>query len=224
MTRRFSKLRMLLLAGAAFSACLTCHAQQFVYTNDNIAESNSTTALTVSSKGSVTVLHSYATGGRGIGDSGFLASQPIASAQTAEKWCLFVSNSGSSNIAAFQVDVKNGSLTTVQGSPFSDGASGRQSYGMSLATGAGKLLFAANTTSNTISVMKISSDCALKLTSTTEVSYAPVGLKVTPNGNFLIASYLGPVDSFKIDYETGSVTELGPFAAQGPTAGIATRF
>ena len=47
---------------------------------------------------------------------------------------------------------------------------------------------------------------------------SPSGMKVTPNGEYLIAAYIGDVDSFKIDPTTGDLTELGPFKTQGPGA------
>jgi hypothetical protein len=45
-------------------------------------------------------------------------------------------------------------------------------------------------------------------------------MKVTPNGKYLIAAYLESVDAFKIDYSTQSLTETGPFAAEGAAAGV----
>jgi hypothetical protein len=44
---------------------------------------------------------------------------------------------------------------------------------------------------------------------------SPSGMKVTSNGDYLIAAYIGQVDSFKIDPITGDLTELGPFKTQG---------
>ena len=212
------------MLGAVALACASASsAQEYVYTNDNIASANSSTVLSVDTTGSLKVLHTYSTGGMGSGGGSDYASQPVAAAKTSANWCLFVSNARSSNIAAFRINLKNGRLTTVAGSPFSDGASGEQISGISLAVGRGKLLFAANSQSESISVMKVSSNCGLSLVGTVSLSYAPVALKVTPNGNYLIASYLGPVDSFSINYKGGTITELGPFPSQGAPAGIDIR-
>jgi len=219
----FSKLGTFLFAAVGLTCASASLAQQFVYTNDNIVSSNSTSLLSVDSTGSLKVVHTYSTGGKGSGSGSYYASQPIAAAQTLANWCLFVSNAGSSNIAAFRINSKSGKLTTVSGSPFSDGASGEQMSGISLAVGKGKLLFAANSESGSISVMRISSNCALTLATTLNLSYAPVALKVTPNGDYLIASYMGPVDSFHINYNDGTITEIGPFQSRGAPAGIDIR-
>lgn len=219
----FSKLWVFLLAAAGLACASASLAQQYVYTNDNIASSNSTSVLSVDSTGSLKVLHTYSTGGRGSGGASYYGSQPIAAAQTSANWCLFVSNAGSSSIAAFRVNSKSGKLTTVSGSPFSDGASGEQMSGISLAVGRGKLLFAANSESNSISVMQISSNCGLNRAATVTLSYSPVALKVTPNGNYLIASYMGPVDSFHVDYTDSTIAEIGPFQSKGAPTGIDIR-
>jgi len=223
MSSYFSRLRLVALAAVALACASVSLAQQYVYTNDNIASANSTTVLSVDTTGSLKVLRTYSTRGKGSGSGSDYGSQPIAATHTSTNWCLFVSNAGSSNIAAFRINLKNGKLTTVPGSPFSDGASGEQMTGISLAVGKSKLLFAANSESDSISVMKVSSNCTLSLVGMVNLSYAPVALKVTPNGNFLIASYLGPVDSFHIDYKDNTITELGPFPSKGAPAGVAIR-
>ena len=205
---------------AIFSLCIgNALAQQYIFTNNNVANStNSTTALTVSGKGALKVLKTYPTGGKSAG-SGYFALSPITSAKTRLGNCLFVSNGGDSTIAAFQMNLFNGSLTAVHGSPFSDGVSGTQRLGVGLAVG-GALLFAGNTSNNTISVLRISSGCSLKFIKQVTVSGSPAGMKVTPDGAFLIAAYIGQVDSFKIDASTGDLTELGPFTPKGSAAGV----
>ena len=223
MSSHFPKLRFLMLGAAALACVSASLAQQYVYTNDNIASANSATVLSVDTTGSLKVLQTYSTGGMGSGGGSDYGSQPIAAARTSANWCLFVSNARSSSIAAFRINLNNGQLTKVSGSPFSDGASGEQMSGISLAVGESKLLFAANPESDSISVMKISSDCGLSLVGTVSLSYAPLALKVTPNGSYLIASYLGPVDSFSINYKAGTITELGPFPSKGAPAGIDIR-
>jgi 6-phosphogluconolactonase (cycloisomerase 2 family) len=219
MNLQFWKVRGLLTA-ALLAGCISASAQQYLFTNDNIASGNSTTALGTNQYGAITVLQTYATGGKGSGEGSYFGSQPIIAAQTSDNWCLFVANNGSSTVAAFQINLQNGNLTAVSGSPFSDGESSDQPEGISLAQGKGQLLFAGNSRFNNISVMKISSDCSLSLANTVPLSYSPVALKVTPNAGHLIASYLGPVDAFHINYSSDQITEQGPFEAQGATAGI----
>jgi 6-phosphogluconolactonase (cycloisomerase 2 family) len=194
-------------------------AQQYIYTNNNVAGgANSTTAISVSPKGVVKVIKTYPTGGKSAG-GGYFALSPITSAKTLLGTCLFVSNGGDSTIAAYQMNLFHGTLTAVKGSPFSDGGKGAQHSGVGLAAG-GSLLFAGNTNNNSISVLRIRSSCSLKLLTTVTVPGSPVGMKVTPDEKYLIAAYLGPVDSFRIDYAAGSLTELGPFSPHGSAAGV----
>lgn len=196
------------------------HSQQYLYTNDFMSGTNTTTALRVSKAGVVKPIETYPTGGLSQTGGAYFAMTEIASAQTKSNRCLFVSNGGSANIAAFTIDFTNGKLKTVHGSPFSYGV-GAQSDGMSLAVGNNKLLFVGNSTNADISVLKISPSCALKAVSTASTGgNLPVAMKVTPNGKYLITGELGPVDSFSIDYTTGTLTELGPFSSQGAAAGM----
>ena len=178
------------LAGVfAFSAA-NALAQQYIFTNDNVANSgNSTTALSVNSKGAVKLLKTYPTGGKSAG-SGYFALSPITSAKIRLGTCLFVSNGGDSTIAAFQVNLFLGTLTAVHGSPFSDGATGAQHFGVGLAAD-NHFLFAGNTNNNSISVMRINANCSLKALKMFTVPGSPSGMKVTPNGDYLIAAYIG---------------------------------
>jgi hypothetical protein len=205
---------------AIFAVCSeNVVAQQYIFTNNNVANStNSATALTLSGKGVLKVLKTYSTGGNSAG-GGYFALSPITSAKTRLGTCLFVSNGGDSTIAAFQMNLFDGTLAAVHGSPFSDGVSGAQRFGVGLATG-GSLLFAGNTSKNSISVLRISANCSLKVLKQVTVRGSPAGMKVKPGGAFLIVAYIGQVDSFKIDASTGDLTELGPFTPQGSAAGV----
>lgn len=193
--------------------------QQYIFTNDNVANStNSTTALTLSAKGVLKVLKTYPTGGKSAGNA-YFALSAITSARTRLGTCLFVSNGGDSTVAAFQMNLFTGTLVAAHGSPFSDGVSGAQHLGVGLAAG-GSLLFAGNTNNNSISVLRIGSNCSLKVLKQVTVPASPSGMKVTPDRAFLIVAYIGRVDSFKIDSATGDLTELGPFTPKGSAAGV----
>jgi 6-phosphogluconolactonase (cycloisomerase 2 family) len=194
-------------------------AQQYIFTNDNVANSNnSTTVLAVTGGSALKVLKTYPTGGKSAG-GGYFALSPVTSAKSRLGTCLYVSNGGDSTIGAFQMDLFNGTLTTVHGSPFSDGVTGAQQFGVGLTSG-NRMLFAGNTNNNSVSVLKINSNCSLKLLQVVTVPASPAGMKVTPDGNFLLVAYIGQVDSFKIDSTTGELTELGPFATKGSAAGV----
>lgn len=214
-------LRVLMLAAAGLVLCpAILPAQQYIYTNDNVAnQTNSTTVLKVSKKGGVKVIKTYSTGGKSTGGNSYFALAPLASAQIKRTNCLFVSN-GDSTIAAFTITASSGLLKAVKGSPFKDGDSGTQRYGVGLAVGMNHLLFAGNSSTGNISVLKISPTCALEVAKTYAVAGSPDAMKVTPNGKYLIVTYLGLVDSFQIDYTKGELKELGPFTPKGAAAGV----
>jgi 6-phosphogluconolactonase (cycloisomerase 2 family) len=216
------KFYSILFTAAVLATTSTARAQQYLYTNDNVNDqTNSTTALRVNADGKLTIIKTYSTGGKSSGAATYFASHPIAYAVVDKKSsCLFVSNGGDSTIAAFSINTTNGELTAVKGSPFAYGVSGDQSFGVSLATGNNQLLFAANSKDDSISVLKISSSCSLQTSSSVNLPYSPVDFKVTPNEKDLIVTYMGPVDSFVIDYTNGSLTEMGPFSSVGSAAGL----
>ena len=213
--------RTLLAFAAVLSVLLPCalQAQQYVYANnddDSGGDHNLVTAFKVSNTGQMSLISTYPTGGLGTG--GFNAENTIVAAKVGSNDCLFVSNGGSNNVSAFTLDPTNGSLTAVSGSPFASGGQG-DNYGIGLAVADNKLLFAGNTVSGNITVFIIKSNCALKLGNSYNVPGSPDGMKVTPNGKFLIEANLGNPDSWQIN-SNGTLTELGPFSSHGATAGV----
>jgi 6-phosphogluconolactonase (cycloisomerase 2 family) len=198
----------------------TSQAQQYLYANnddDSSGDNNIVTAFSVNT-GQLTLINTYATGGLGTG--GLNAVSSITTAKAGSNYCLFVSNGGSNNISAFTIKLSDGTLTTVTGSPFASGGEGNN-YDIGLAVGDNKLLFAGNTVSDNISVFTINSDCSLTLGQTYATPGSPDGMKVTPNGAFLIEANIGSPDSWKIDYSNGALTQIGPFTSQGLAAGVA---
>jgi 6-phosphogluconolactonase (cycloisomerase 2 family) len=222
---RFGTLLLLSSVAALATFCpVALHAQQYIFTNDNVYAGNnnmpnSATALSVSSKGVAKVIATYSTGAVSSGGGDFAQTQ-VASADTSAASCLFASNGGNSTIAAFTIDLKTGHLTTVKGSPFPSGGSGDQQYGIGLTTGNGHLLFAANTADRSISVIKIKPDCSLQGVTNYSVSGTPDGMRVTPNGKFLLVALLGTVDSFQINYKNGTMKDLGAINSHGDAAGV----
>jgi 6-phosphogluconolactonase len=195
------------------------HAQQYVYANnddDSGGDHNIVTAFKVSNTGQMSVINTYQTGGLGTG--GYNAVSTVAATRIGSNDCLFVSNGGSNNISAFTIDPTNGTLTAVSGSPFASGGEGNN-YDIGLAVADNKLLFAGNTVSDNLSVFVIKSNCALNLGNTYSVPGSPDGMKVTPNGKFLIEANVGSPDSWQIN-SNGTLTELGPFPAHGTAAGV----
>jgi len=217
-----TQLHKLLSLAAILFFVLPCimQAQQYVYANnddDSGGDHNQVTAFTASNTGQMKVINTYTTGGLGTG--GYNALNSIAAAKVGSNVCLFVSNGGSNNVSAFTIKPSDGTLTAVKGSPFSTGGAGNN-YNIGLAVGDNRLLFAGNTVSNNISVFGIRSSCALELSKTYNTPGSPDGMKVTPNGKFLVEANLGSPDVWQIDYSNGSLTELGPFTSQGTTVGV----
>jgi 6-phosphogluconolactonase (cycloisomerase 2 family) len=195
-------------------------AQQYIFTNDNVSPTltNSTTALNVAANGAITVIATYSTGGASVGGGGYYALQGVVSAQGNPNSCLFVSNGGDGTIAAFTINMLDGTLTTVAGSPFPVGGPG--GTGIALAVGRNKLLFAANTSSNSVYSSRINGDCSLTKLRSKKVRGVPDDLKVSPDGKSLVIPLLGLVDLYAIDYGNGSLQELGPFNSLGSPAGV----
>jgi 6-phosphogluconolactonase (cycloisomerase 2 family) len=209
-----------LLAAGCLCLPLALPAQQYIITNDNISNgTNTASVLKVSATGKVKLLQTYSTGGTSAG-GGLFAINAIASAHSGTNTCVFVSNGGNSTISAFTFSPSTGVLTAVSGSPFPDGETGLQSSGIGLAAADNKFLYAGNTAFGTVSALRISSTCALKLIKTFPTAGTPDGMKVTPNGKFLLIAYIGDVDSFQINTSTGMLAELGPFVPQGPASGV----
>jgi 6-phosphogluconolactonase (cycloisomerase 2 family) len=209
---------LVILLSAIFP--VVSQAQHYVYANndeDSNGDNNLVTAFRVSATGQMTIINAYPTGGLGTG--GYNAVTTITTARAGSNHCLFVSNGGSNNVSAFTIKTTDGTLTSVTGSPFASGGAG-DNYDIGLAVGNNKLLFAGNTVSSNISVFAINPDCSLTLGQTYGTAGSPDGMKVTPDGRFLIEANLGSPDSWRIDYSNGTLREIGPFSSQGTIAGV----
>ena len=219
------QLRAILLMTTVSAMCpAMLHAQQYIYTNDNIqfnSGRNTATAYKVSLAGKVTSIKTYATGGLGSNGS-YFAQIEIASAQTTTHECLFVADGYSDDVAGFTIRLANGTLTAVAGSPFASGGSGGgPGIGLAVSYTSGQpLLFAGNPLSKTITAFVIKPDCVLKRRGTFNAAGSPIGMQATPDGKYLLTAYLGQVDSFHIKNTAGNLVELGPFGASGATAGV----
>ncbi len=197
----FSLLTLLALTSSAAIA----QNGGYLVTNDNNASSNSATAFTVTSDGKMSIYKTLQTGGTGLG-GGYFAEVQTSIESNAH--CLFVADSGSNDIAAFE------GPTFKRVSPnFSNSQLQGNLYGIALAVDpAGKFLYTAWTASQNIAVLAIASDCSLSLVGT-PISQpdALEGLTVTHNGKILGASYpnIGGVQAYNIS-STGALTPLGP--------------
>jgi hypothetical protein len=199
-------------------------AQQYIYTNDSIQSNrgnNTATAYSASPSGTVTPIATYLTGG--LGDNGYYFSQVgIASAHTKTHECLFVADGYTNDVAGFTINLSNGTLRAASGSPFaSGGLGGGTGLGLAVSYTSGQpLLFAGDLTSSTITSFLIGANCTLHAPQIFTVAGPPLGLKATPNGKYLIVSYLGGVGSFQIASGGGLVELTPPITANGTGQGI----
>src|SRR5216684_8412808 len=147
-------------------------------------------------------------------DDGYVlvGKTPAGAAVTPNGKFLYVVNSGSSNVSAFSVNLQNGSLTAVSGSPFA-----AKSGPSSVATDpSGKFLYVANKTSGDISAYNINSGTGA-LTPVTGSPFTagtgPAALKVDPSGKFLYAANSGSnnVSAYTINGTDGALTQISGF-------------
>ena len=202
------------------------HAQRsFVYTNDSVRP-NTVSVFTVNADGSLSLIAGspFLTGGNG--GSGDVDPESITTATIGRKNFLYAANGGDSTISAFFINRNTGGIELVAGSPFAAGnAGGRATF--SLATSPdGSLLFATDEVNTDIHVFRISGATG----ALSEVAGSPFstgalaeGLKVTANGQFLLAGLksANAVGVFSIS-STGALTPVpgSPFAASGAAAAV----
>jgi len=204
----------LLLSVVALVAfmCTASFAQlsKYVLTDDdNGGASNSATLYTIGNTGTLTEVHSYATGGTGLGGA-FFDEHGVAVAQNAN--CAFIVDAGSDDIAAFKRG--GGGLTLV--GRFSNAAlsfSVNGAGGSVALTPNGKFLYGGYTGSENIGEWSVNtSTCALTFVGT----YLPTGVAdeysqilPTPDGKYLIVPMIDEqeVELATINPTSGALTD-----------------
>jgi len=150
-------------------------------------------------------------------------SAPEFMAADASGKFLFVGNTGSNNISAFQIDGTTGMLTPAPGSPF---PAGGQPEGVAIVSSA-NLLFVANNASNDISAFKF--DAATGALTPVPGSpfagvTAPMGATTDVSGKFLYVTSpsASTVSAFTIDATTGALAAVAgsPFATGSTPIGL----
>jgi 6-phosphogluconolactonase (cycloisomerase 2 family) len=128
---------------------------------------------------------------------------------------VYVSNSSVGFITGFAFNASSGTLTPVTGSPF---PSGGGVSGLAI-DGSNHLLFAANSSDNTVSVFTIDGSGALQQISGSPfpAGTAPLALTVDTTNTFLYVanSGSGNVSAFSVNATTGALTAItgSPFSA-----------
>jgi hypothetical protein len=185
--------------------CWPSHAvTEYVLVNNNNSVANTAILYRLSSTtGHLSKISMFDTGGQGEGLEDDLSGVQLAVSENAG--CIFVLDTGSSDIAAFS---KATGYKRV-GSYFapnliSDGE------GDSIALSPNnRFLYASYTRTGNLGAWKVNSDCALTPI-TRSGSLTGVGpLRVTPNGKYFLARGLGGVTEFAIDKLSGNITEIG---------------
>jgi 6-phosphogluconolactonase (cycloisomerase 2 family) len=161
-------------------------AQNFVYTNNGTTP-NSVSAFSVAGNGALVPVAGspFLTGGNG--GSGVFAANRITVSIVGN--FLYVGNPGSNNVSGFSINPVTGVLAAIPGSPFATGSV--STAGISLAaTPGGQYLIAANNNSSNATVYSIAGNGALTQIpgSPFNLGLAPFGIKVTPDGKFLIVA------------------------------------
>jgi 6-phosphogluconolactonase (cycloisomerase 2 family) len=175
-----------------FSTAL--NAQNFVYTNNDLAGANSVSAFSVDTNGTLSPIAGspFLTSGAGTGGGLYSANRIIVVNDF-----LYASNSASNTVSAFSIDPGSGYLTLVSGSPFSTGAFNNASQsGISLAaTPDGKYLYAGSTgydlnfNFGPITIFSINASGALAATGSSAAVGGPIySMKVSPDGKFLVVA------------------------------------
>lgn len=184
----------------------------YVVTNNDNANGNSATIYSLNTTtGALTpVVADLPTGGSGSG-GGYFATVGTGAAVTGTIGCLFVNDTGSSDIASFTVNLHTLNITPV--GKFSNSA--LVSTGGSLVvTPNGKFVYATYSSSENIGAWTVNSNCSLTFQGVYQASVGPDlydGIKVTPDGKNLLvtAPDFESVEQFSIDPTTGALNDLG---------------
>ena len=209
--RRLWFLSLILLPASAAMA-----QSNFVYTDDN-NRPNTVSAFRVGDNGSLTLVPGspFPTGGNGGGNN--VDPQEITTVTTGPTSFLYAGNNGDGTISGFVINPQTGTLLPVPGSPFAAGASNGN---FSLTPSPNdQFLFATDDFLPIIRVFAISGQTG----TLSEIPGSPFltagqaqGLKVSPNGKFLVAGLRSKnaVATFAIA-SSGVLTSVGVFPASG---------
>jgi 6-phosphogluconolactonase len=191
----------------------------FVYTDDNNSP-NTISAFSVANDGSLTLIPGspFPTGGNGGGSD--VDPQEITTVTVGGNSFLYAGNDGDGTITGFLINTETGALTLTSQPPL---PAGNPNADFSLtASPNGRFLFATDEIFPGIRVFEISSATG----ELSEVRGSPFlaggrsqGLKVSPNGSFLVAGLKASnaVETFAIAAD-GSLTPVGTFPASGEAA------
>ena len=167
----------------------------YLIANNDNSQGNSASFYTVNADGSLTEAAVVSTGGTGLDGIGAVVTRRVNVLSSSTQSCAFVSNGGSSNVAAILIP----SLTlagTFHGGKGDSGAGGN----IGLANNV-KFLYASFIGSKTIATYQILSGCKLRFIRDVSAAGLSGGnmLDMAAHGNILVASFNdGSIGSFNI--------------------------
>src|SRR5581483_3857411 len=201
-----------LVALVFITTALTQTATPYVITNDDNPAGNSATIYSIGSGGSLNFVTTIPTGGYGRG-GGYAAAGRVSVLRSKVQNCAYITdalgpnNGRPGDVAAIDMSTLR-LVGTYPGTALDSGLL----WGVGLAENpAATFLFAAYSTSGTIATYLQGPDCSLTYSNEVISIGANVGsvdgMKVTPNGRYLIVAYAdGSIGSYSINSTTGALT------------------
>lgn len=199
------------------TAAFTQTATPYVITNDDNIAGNSASIFSIGSKGALSFVTTIPTGSYGRG-GGYAAAGRVGVLRSKGQNCAYISdalgpnNNRPGDVASIDMNTLK-LVGTYPGTPLDSGAL----WGVGLAENpAATFLFAAYSSSGTIATYAQGPGCTLELKSEIVAIGENVGsvdgMKVTPNGKYLIVAYAdGSIGSYAIDSTTGALTLVGRY-------------
>jgi hypothetical protein len=217
-----------LIALPCMAAVITQAATNYVITNDDNPAGNSASIYSIGAGGDLTLITTIPTGGYGRG-GGYYAAGRVSVLRSKTQNCAYISDAlGPTNARPGDVASINMSTLTLVGAYPANAIDSGALWGIGLAENpAGTFLFAAYSTSGTIATYAQGADCVLTYKGELVTIGANVGsvdgMKVTPNGKYLIVAYSdASIGSYSINARTGVLTLIGRYlvADNGLAGGV----
>jgi lactonase family protein with 7-bladed beta-propeller len=185
-----------------------CASSEYVIVNNNNYVSNTAILYKLdTTNGTLTKTAVLQDGGQGL-QTGSAYYYQIEQAVTQDAGCIFVFDTGSSDIASFSGSAKYHRV----GKYFNSKLLANDVGGTLALTPNGRFLYASYSETNNMGAWRVNSDCTLTFVAVVnDDSYGQI--RVTPNGKYLVAMGLGgDAAEFAIDKDTGNLTYLGPIS------------
>ena len=183
---------------------------EYVVVNNNNSVSNTAILYKLgTSTGRLTKVSVLRTGGQGWG-----AEQDLSGTQQAissDGACLFVLDTGSSDIATFSRATGYKRVGSYFDANLISG-----DWGDSVAVSpSGRFVYGSYSQTGNLGAWSVNSDCTLTFIAKSAYESGVGPVKVTPNGSFLLARTGGGVAAFVIDKQTGNFTYIGTTSFTG---------